>query len=166
MHQVDPVIGQHVTHTETSATDQYKLQHQVDPVTGKPVVGENTNHNNSNTDGKVEHGAALSPRELEKVNTTYKENVTHLFHNNKDKYAWERVKEKTPEDLLKLEKENVSMYETYKPLTSYIHKLEELTGLRPETKSLLVPIDETNSQFIVRAMQKAQEMGQLDKVKL
>lgn len=162
--QVDSITGE-IINTNAEPTNlidnQYKLPPQVDPITGQPVLNEET----INMKPESLRINNLSPENLEQVHSTFKENINHLFPNNEHSYDWDNVKGKTPDDLFKLEKEN-GLNEIYKPLTSYIHKLEEVTGLRPTTKSLLVPIDETNSQFIVRAMQKAQEMGQLDKIKL
>lgn len=163
--QVDPVTGQHILQTEAPETigNDNKISPQVDLVTGLPLVHESTdiNHGETNTEQHIN----LSQEGIRQVNTTLNDNIHHLFPDNEHNYAWDNVKGKTPDDLFKLEKEG-SLIETYKPLASYLHKLEEETGLRPRSASILNPIPETNFGFIERALQKTQEMGQLDKVKL
>ena len=55
--------------------------------------------------------------------------------------------------------------EDTKKLVSYLNKLHEVTGLNP-IEGTLINTAETNSEYIERALLKAEEMGQLDKVKL
>ena len=99
------------------------------------------------------------------IKQTYENSIQHLFPDNGQTHAWDNVSGKTPDQLFKLEQKN-SLNEMYKPLTSYMHNLQETTGLSPRGASILNPTPETNAEFIERALQKAQEMGSLDKVKL
>lgn len=178
--QFNPIADEEVniqTEPISSVDNLYKLPPQVDPVTGEIVIKGNTDINNTNLNTeKVEttnsneiintqHNINLSTEELAVVHETLKENINHIFPENERTHAWDNVKDKTPDDLFKIEKEN-GLNEMYKPLTSHLHRLEEATGLRPRGASILNPIPETNREFIERALQKAQEMGQLDKVKL
>jgi hypothetical protein len=178
--QVNPTIGEEVNiHTEpiNLVDDKYKLPPQVNPVTGQPIVQEGTGLNNSNLNTEQEgttdnnevvntqHHIDLSTEELQQIHITFKENINHIFPENENNHAWDNVKDKIPDDLFKQEKVD-GLNEIYKPLTSYLHKLEETTGLKPHTSSIFNPVNETNREFIERALQKAQEMGQLDEVKL
>ena len=156
-------------------TYEYKFLHEEVANMQKDII---KNYGDVLDHGKLESGVLsininpensevnnFSPEVLEKINATYVENINHLFPDNENTYAWENIKNKTPDDLFKIEKES-GLNELYKPLASHLHKLQEITGLDPRVASLLNPTAETNSEFIERALQKAQEMGQLDKVKL
>jgi uncharacterized membrane protein len=94
---------------------------------------------------------------------TYDHNINHLFPDN-DIKIWDDVKNISAEKFIKIYEEG-SMRDIYNPLVSYVQKLEEVSGLKPNTETLISPA-ESISQFISRALNKIQEADQLDKVTL
>jgi len=175
--QVDPITGEQIINTPhyeptNLLNDEYKVPEQVDQITGQPIVQEGANLDNSNLNtGKEEvlntphAGTSLSTEELHQVEVTVNENIDHLFPDNEHTYAWENVRDKSPGDLFQLEKEG-GLNEIYKPLTSYIHKLEEVTGLYPEEASFINPEPETINHFFKSATEEAQRIRKIDEIKL
>ncbi len=132
------------------------------------------------TEGKVEptaKGEALaekigeykpSPEALAKVVEVNKTNINRIFPNNDTTHAWDNIKDNT-KDLtaaVMMAKMETPSNGIYNPLIIYLHRLHEVTGLNPRTEIGLPPVPETNAEYINRALQKAEEMGKLDKVKL
>jgi hypothetical protein len=117
--------------------DKYKIPAQSDPTTiEKPTL-------------EVENN--LTPDEIEELNETHLENLNRIFPNLKD---WENIKNVTPAGKLFTMEE---VADQYKPLVSYVKNLKEITGLDPTP-------NETIPAYIKRALQEAQENGDLDKV--
>jgi len=110
----------------------------------------------------------LTQEQLTEVNKTYDDNIDKMFPENEQ--PWDAIKTSTEnwsaEKLILWDENTVS--EIYKPLITHLHKLEEITGLKPYGESLLSPIPETPEEFIKRTMEKCisdPNIG-LDKVKL
>ena len=93
----------------------------------------------------------------------YQHNITHLFPDNNIK-IWDDIKNISAEKFMDTYKGD-NIKDVYSPLVSYVHKLEEVSGLKPNTETLVSPA-ESVTQFIGRALKKIQEAGQLDKVTL
>jgi hypothetical protein len=144
-----------------------KTQFEIDnpQVAPEGATVENANVENTNIAEENTNVNALSPEAIERVNQTYDQNINHLFPEEKGALAWENVKGKTPGNLFKVEQEG-GLNEIYKPLASYLHKLHDVTGLEPREVSIINPVPETNAEYIERALQKAEEINLLDKVKL
>ena len=173
------------THGVPDNQNEYAVSEQVNPITGEvidqnnpsenivpeqinPVTGEVIDQNNINN--PVEIGGntyGLTPEQVAEVNQVNEENINHLFG---DKTTfWDNVKDSHQENLTADKMMHMRIYEGLnedtKNLVSYLNKLHEVTGLNP-IEGTLINTAETNSEYIERALLKAEEMGQLDKVKL
>ena len=113
----------------------------------------------------------LNQEQLTQVHQTYENNVDKMFPVSE--YQWDLIKSATITD-----EPNVSWAQKlvgwneadasdlFKPLINHLHKLQEITGLKPYGVTILSPIPETPEEFEIRCLQKATEMGVLDQVKL
>lgn len=101
----------------------------------------------------------------QEINNIFEHNIHNIFPNEEDNSSWSNIKDKATVAMFAVEKEG-RINDLYKPFVSYLHKLEEITGLHPKGSSLFHLTPEKNIEFINRALRKAQELGQLDKVKL
>jgi len=140
--------------------NQYAVSSQESPVAN--VAGEE-----KLASDQVSSGENLTPEQMAEVKQTYDDNINHLFG---DKTTfWDNVKDSHQVNLTADKMMHLRIYEGLnedtKNLVSYLNKLHEVTGLDPIEGTLITPA-ETNSEFIKRALQKAAEMGQLDKVNL
>lgn len=108
----------------------------------------------------------LSAETLKLVDQVNKDNINHLFPTNESLTSWETIKSSsnlTAERMLQVK--STDTLPIYKPVVEYIQKLHTITGLKP-VGATITTVAETNEDYIERALQKAAEMGQLDKVKL
>ena len=109
--------------------------------------------------------ANLTPEVLEKVHTTLNENVKHLFPNEKSMELWNNAKDHvSAERFMELNKGG-EVLDAYKPLFSYMDKLEKISGATPIGETLLHKA-ESMSDYILRAIKIIAEKGELDKIKL
>ena len=158
--QVNPITGEVIDQNNPS---ENIVPEQINPVTGE-VIDQN-NINNPVEIGGNTYG--LTPEQVAEVNQVNEENINHLFG---DKTTfWDNVKDSHQENLTADKMMHMRIYEGLnedtKKLVSYLNKLHEVTGLNP-IEGTLINTAETNSEYIERALLKAEEMGQLDKVKL
>jgi hypothetical protein len=94
-------------------------------------------------------------REMSKVN------IDRIFLDNRG--AWEAVRNSmSAEDMLAISNEEAEQG-AYGSLVTYMNHLRELTGLTPEAETLIKPA-ESISDYIARALQRAQEIDRLDEV--
>ncbi|MCX6753567.1 MAG: hypothetical protein NTV03_00730, partial [Candidatus Nomurabacteria bacterium] len=107
----------------------------------------------------------LTPEILEKVHTTLNENVKHLFPNEKSMELWNNAKNNvSAERFMELNKGG-EVLDSYKPLFSYMDKLEKISGATPIGETLLHKA-ESMPDYILRATKIIAEKGELDKIKL
>jgi len=173
--QIDSIREEQI---DTSDKPIYSINLDQKPEPVDSDIGEMAEENNNNFDNsnqeksvignentEIEKSVGLSEESIHHVHLIYEKNMNHLFPENDFNHEWDNVKDKIPGTLFKIEDEG-GLNDTYKPLVSYLHKLQEITNIRPRESTIFDPIPETNEEYIERALQKAQEMGQLDKVKL
>jgi len=148
----------------------YALPPQEDALNNNAIEQNNINTQSEyavpqQEDAIVNSESMISP-EI-KINQTYSENINYLFGDKN--VLWENLKDSHAPNLTADKMINYSITdgtnEDTKKLVNYLNKLHEVTGLNPIEKTLINPA-ETNSEYILRAIQKASEMGELDKVKL
>ncbi|MFA6251242.1 MAG: hypothetical protein WC603_01285 [Candidatus Paceibacterota bacterium] len=116
----------------------------------------------------VVEASGLSTEELAEVSQTYKQNINHLFSTKEQQPGgvWDKIQGKTSaEKLMEMGAENKISPE-YKPLTDYMKKLEETSELKPRGITPLNPEPETIPEYMNRALQKIQQDGRLDEIKL
>ncbi|MEK7572507.1 MAG: hypothetical protein AAB493_01470, partial [Patescibacteria group bacterium] len=159
--QENPTINTPIdsSHISPEIKNDNKIPEQVNPITGEPI---NTSTNAENL-GVVHN---LTPELLEKINQTYESNIHHMFPDEKSMGAWNEVKNSTStsaEVIINMNADEVKP--EYQSLISELHKLKEITGLKPIGESP-INLAETPNEYIMRAMQKAAEMGNLDKIRL
>ena len=104
----------------------------------------------------------LSTETLNEVDKVYKENIEHFSKDLREE--WSITLKQSPASTFMAMEESFANAPHINPLISYMHNLKEVTGLKPILGTYLTRA-ETNTEYITRALQKAAEMGQLDKVK-
>lgn len=102
------------------------------------------------------------------VDALNKSNIEHLFAENnlteRETLDFKSVLQSTSaESVLSLKTNEID--ETFLPIWNYMHKLQDITGLKYLTSTPTHPA-ETTENYIYRALMKASKMGKLDQVKL
>ncbi|MFA5936827.1 MAG: hypothetical protein WC822_03040 [Candidatus Paceibacterota bacterium] len=105
----------------------------------------------------------------EQVDTTYKsiiEDITPKNATEKVLQTWNQIKDSrgdySAQKLISWKTEDAG--DIFKPLVSKIHKLYEITNLKP-AEGNAITLAETPTEYILRATKKAIEMGQLEEIK-
>ena len=107
----------------------------------------------------------FSERELRQIKRIENHNLNHIFPNDTEDQTWNKVKSWHANKLYSIEENQIKP--EYKGLSTYLHKLHEVTGLEPRGEGALTGAEaETNSEFIERAVKKATELGKLKEIKL
>lgn len=169
--QVDPTTGEPVTTEADSANlvdDKYKLPPQVDPVTGKLPDSVPEGDEQQIATGESETGYTLTTEEMTEVKQTYEQNIDHIFSEGQQQPGgiWDKIQNRvSAEKLMEMDAENKISPE-YKPLTDYMEKLKEASGLEPRGITPLNPEPETIPEYMNRALEKIQHEGKLDEIKL
>ena len=110
----------------------------------------------------------------EKTNTVYKTSINHIFPNKESMGIWNQIKDSRTMSADRVMSGKIAIMddEGYPihlnkshQLVMEMNKLQEVTGLSPIPKTEFYPA-ETTSEYILRAMKKAAEMGKLEEVKL
>ncbi len=98
------------------------------------------------------------------IDQIYTQDIARLFRGNSE--AWENIRDSfTAPQLLETAREQ-NILEPYRPLVSFMRKLQEVTGLSPKKESIWRSSDETISGFIKRALAHAQENKTLDRLRI
>lgn len=102
------------------------------------------------------------------VDALNKSNIEHLFAENnlteRETMDFKSVLQSTSaESVLSLKINEID--ETFLPIWNYMHKLQDITGLKYLTSTPTHPA-ETTENYIYRALMKASKIGKLDQVKL
>ncbi len=111
---------------------------------------------------KAKNPFNLPPEKIKEVEDVYEHNIDTIFSADK-KDLWASARKDSAEELLT--KKDADVEEDLAPLVKLLRKLYELTGLEPKSETLTRPA-ETSDEFMQRTLQKAAEMGELDKVKI
>ena len=180
--QVDPVTGESILNTphydsNSLNGDQFNAPQQIDAITGKPMETSQINPdvyqpgiNNSPISTSPDHlnpAKDLSVEDLKQVQETYTSNIKHLFPSNESMAIWSHMKETyAPADNLIRLSESGQLNPVLQPLADHIHKLEEVTGLKPEAGLGDIKPPETISHFMNRATEVAKYTGKLNEVKV
>lgn len=90
-------------------------------------------------------------------------NIAHVFPENTEN-MWRVMSEEPVRGMLEMNEANLED-ENISRLVSYLHKLQNVTGLEPKGKLLFLRGQESTGDYIERALQRAAEMGVLDKVR-
>jgi len=106
----------------------------------------------------------LNSGTLEKVNINLQENLHHIFPTKKLMETYDYIKENVSAEKLVALGRKEGVADAYKPLISYMDKLEETSGLKPIGKSLINEA-ESISDYMLRASKKIAEIGKLDEIK-
>jgi hypothetical protein len=106
--------------------------------------------------------SGLSAEVLKQVNNIYEQSITSAFPTDTED-VWGAVRNGSASEMLSTK--DADLEEGLAPFASFLHKLQNVTGLNPENETPF-RIAETNEEFVKRALQKAAELGQLDKVKM
>jgi len=105
----------------------------------------------------------LSQEQLIKVGEVGRENIEHLFPEKIE--LWDDIVKHASAHRVLTELGEDGVRPEYQPLISYMQKLQEVSGLKPTAQDLINSA-ETIPHYINRALEKIEEMGQLNKVKL
>jgi hypothetical protein len=104
----------------------------------------------------------LTADDLKQIDQVYERNINSIFKDDKMD-MWDKAKD------LKVEKfygyDIDKMRPEYKELYSYIHKINEITGIEP-IKETLINSAETNLEFIQRGLKEAALQDKLKDIKL
>jgi hypothetical protein len=153
-------------------TSEYKYLHEHVVSMQKDII---SNYGNVINSDKLEGSTSLiknaqenltnvSSQSLEKVNTNLQENLHHIFPTKKLMGTYDSINRNvSAEKLIALDK-GEGIADDYKPLVSYLDKLEKVSGIKPIGQSLINEA-ESISDYILRASKKAAEMGKLDQIK-
>jgi hypothetical protein len=140
-----------VTDTKTDSTAEelkLKIEQQIDILEKHPELRGT---------GFAKKLFAMPDENLLEAYKTNHENIAHLF-TGKYYTQWDNMKDVPAHVALK------SNYIPEDPMGTYLHKLQEVTGLPPRSGDILERAETTN-EYITRALQKAAQMDKLDKVK-
>jgi hypothetical protein len=188
--QINPITGEPMTPVGVEHLNTENLsEQQINPVTGEPMEPIGTENNSGNTQAvenninqnseqsstseetnsgiiTKENPYGLSTEQLTEAKTVYENNLSKLFPNQEAMETWKSIADShnTRAEIV-IDMNPAEVKPEYSPLVSFMQKLKEVTGLEPLAKNLIYP-GETNSEYILRAAQKAAELGQLDKIKL
>ncbi|MCE9585680.1 hypothetical protein K8Q94_03615 [Candidatus Nomurabacteria bacterium] len=120
------------------------------------------NYKNDNDEVYAKNDEIKISEELtEKINKSYTNSINHIFEERP--IAWEAIKDDSAMKMLSNEN-HLPEKEPFISYLKYMHKLQDVTELQPRSESLLQRA-ETSEEFIKRALQKAAEIGKLNKVK-
>jgi len=108
----------------------------------------------------------LSPGEaFHQVQTIIHSNINHIFPTEKLMGEWNSMKDNVSAEKLMEMYHNKELNDDFKPLAHHIKDLERISDLHPEAETLINPA-ESITNFISRALEKIQEIGRLNRVKL
>lgn len=159
--QVEPTTGEQIQDGSNNLdTDQFKVSPSVDSVTREPI-DQITDYTSAS---EIVESVNISEEVAKQISEIGKYNIEHLFPNDEKISFWFKVKTIDASALTNINVSEVN--DVYKPLVSYMHKLHEITGLNPRYASIIDPTPENVTNYITRTLQKAQEMGKLDDLKL
>ena len=103
---------------------------------------------------------SLSGEKLMQVYEIHQSNISHIFPKD-TRDVWDAVSRGPAKEMLSTKKTEAE--EGLSPFISYLHKLKEITGLKP--KGGFIFRDETNGEYVTRALQKAASLGKLEELK-
>ncbi|MEK7088744.1 MAG: hypothetical protein AAB913_01280 [Patescibacteria group bacterium] len=158
--------GTDISHVETNTGEQIKNEH-VD--TSKNITPSGIKTAEIATAPIIVESSTnpfkLSEEVLTQVKETHSNNINNLIHAN----SLSDLDKENLTDTIKEGNASVLMgedtKEIYHPLQNYMHKLQDLTHLKPIEENPLHRA-ETPEEYMNRAEMKAAEMGKLDDVKL
>ena len=107
--------------------------------------------------------ALVEPVYQDRVYEIYQTNIVHIFPEDTVTH-WNSISNLKAKDLLNVKIDEKS---TINPAVAYLHKLREITGLKPKKGWVwgLFGRGETVNEYVVRALQKGAEKGLLDQLK-
>jgi hypothetical protein len=124
---------------------------------------QGSNNNTSVKNESVTNNNDLSPRELRQVDRVFDRNLDELFPNKQDMVLWDKFKGSNAADFYYRDPSVIEP--EYESLHSYLHKINEVTGLEPKEGPFFTE-QENNAEYIQRGLEKAALLGKLDQVKL
>jgi len=159
----------HDTETNTQTIKQ-PVQEQktetIDTSKSREIKSEGIKTEQAITESSVANPFNLTNETLTQVKETHTNNINHFINsgslNDLDK---ENIQDTIKEGSALVMVQEAEVKEIYSPLHSYIHKLHEITGLKPRGESL-VQKAETNEEYIYRAEMKAASMHKLEEIKI
>jgi hypothetical protein len=147
-------LHEHVTSMQKNIINNYGNVINSDKLEGSATLIKSTQENLINVGGES----------LEKASTNLQENLHHIFPTKKLMETYNYInKNVSAEKLIALDR-GEGIADAYKPLVTYLDKLEEVSGIKPIGQSLINDA-ESISDYILRASKKAAEMGKLDQIK-
>ena len=160
-------LHEHIAEMQKNIIDNYG--HVLNP---QKLEGSFYSINNP-ASGNLDLSHNLTPEQLAeltvKAHSVYETNIHHIFPDEKSIQAWNNIKSSSD---LHPAKQFLSwkgpIAEPYEKILSHMQKLQEVTKLPPIESATIPPIPETPEEYIIRATQKAAEMGPeyLEKVKI
>lgn len=102
----------------------------------------------------------LSGEKLIQAYEIHESNISHIFPKD-TRDVWDAVSRGPTKEMLSTKETEAE--EGLSPFISYLHKLKEITGLKP--KGGIIFRNETNGEYVTRALQKATSLGKLEELK-
>jgi hypothetical protein len=157
------IPGQGLDQTQETV---YRTGLMYDHHTNNTIDSHSSNVHKPTVDAKTSHIAGnLSQEQLsEQLDNAYQNNINHLFPTKELMSNWSSIKNIPVEKLMALH-ENKELAENLEPLVRHIKHLEKVTHIKPLPATGDMPA-ETIGNLLHRTIEKAQQMGKLNRVKL
>lgn len=161
---INPEDGQYYHDYKNSTSDNLDKHNIDEHQNGNTEKGVDTSHTNNETHQQTNTPVhELSNKELRQIHRIQNHNIDKIYPNEYDDRIWHTARHMNANELYNFKPNDIA--DEYKPLYNYLHKLNEVTGIKPFSGDIL-HAPETNEQFINEAIKTAAKMNKLNEVKL